>query len=459
MNRKGNSNTTNLRGAGNSSNRIGTIKGSKLSSMNKNIPKPVHEMVSDEQVNQVPSGYEAEGSQNTVNSNIIIITPDSGNLLNNPIKLAKALDNSPFKKAIKDVRTNKRKNLIVLELSDTHTNNKTINDLLKINSLGECKVTCSQPITGDTKLGVIYPVSLDVQPEELLNLIKIRDATDNESTKLIKIERLKKRQGNNTWEDSLSLKLTFSGNALPNAVSIYHSYYRIKPFVGPPLQCYNCQRMGHTAPSCKANTRCLLCGENHNKNECTKREENFKCANCSGNHKANSINCTRYKIAKDIESVRAYNNKTYQEAKLQVLTNTKTNHTNEQTQSFNGKSSYRDALSGNSSQNEEINNIQQQDFSTLNESFFNKLKICIMDVVTTVLSNMKNNQIEDLNLENVVSNSIKTQFQNKRQHQDLSETDSMEEDVLLAPSQPKLNSLGNKKHKGVVDMFGDNVFG
>ena len=73
MNRKGNSNTTNLRGAGNSSNRIGTIKGSKLSSMNKNIPKPVHEMVSDEQVNQVPSGYEAEGSQNTVNSNIIII--------------------------------------------------------------------------------------------------------------------------------------------------------------------------------------------------------------------------------------------------------------------------------------------------------------------------------------------------------------------------------------------------
>ena len=36
-----------------SSNRIGTIKGSKLSSTNKNIPKPVHEKVSDEQINHL----------------------------------------------------------------------------------------------------------------------------------------------------------------------------------------------------------------------------------------------------------------------------------------------------------------------------------------------------------------------------------------------------------------------
>ena len=50
MYRKRNSNATNLRGASNSSNRISTIKGSKLSSMNKNIPKPVHEKVSDEQI-------------------------------------------------------------------------------------------------------------------------------------------------------------------------------------------------------------------------------------------------------------------------------------------------------------------------------------------------------------------------------------------------------------------------
>ena len=36
-----------------------------------------------------------------------------------------------------------------------------------------------------------------------------------------------------------------------------------KPFLGLPvlpLQCYNCQRMGHTATSCKAKIRCLLCG-------------------------------------------------------------------------------------------------------------------------------------------------------------------------------------------------------
>ena len=162
---------------------------------------------------------------------------------------------------------------------------------------------------------------MDVEPEELLNLIRIRDTTDNESTKVIKIKRL-----GNTWEDSLSLKITFSGNAMSNAVNIYHSY-KIKPFVEPPQQCYNYQIMGHTVLSSKANTRYLLYGENHNLKECSKREEDFKHAICSGNHKDNFINCTRYKIGKNVETVSANNDTTYQEAKLQVLI--KTNHTME----------------------------------------------------------------------------------------------------------------------------------
>ena len=80
----------------------------------------------------------------------------------------------------RQVCTNKRKSIIVLELSDIHSNHKTINDLLEINSLGDLQSTFYTIITGDTKLGLIYPVSLDVEPEELLNLMKI--------------ERLKKRQ-------------------------------------------------------------------------------------------------------------------------------------------------------------------------------------------------------------------------------------------------------------------------
>ena len=63
----------------------------KLSSINKNVPEIVHEMVSGEQINQVPPGSktDVESSLNTVTCNVII-TPDSGDLLKNPIKLAKA---------------------------------------------------------------------------------------------------------------------------------------------------------------------------------------------------------------------------------------------------------------------------------------------------------------------------------------------------------------------------------
>ena len=73
---KGASNSSN-KGASNSSNRGGSIRGS--SATHKNIPNPVHEKFSNEQINQVLSGFEVEGSLNIANI-IIIITPDLGDL-------------------------------------------------------------------------------------------------------------------------------------------------------------------------------------------------------------------------------------------------------------------------------------------------------------------------------------------------------------------------------------------
>ena len=42
--------------------------------------------------------------------------------------------------------------------------------------------------------------------------------------------RLQKKIGIQ-WEDSESVKVTFAGSKLPRAVTVYNSYFKVKPYV------------------------------------------------------------------------------------------------------------------------------------------------------------------------------------------------------------------------------------
>lgn len=67
-----------------------------------------------------------------------------------------------------------------------------------------------------------------------------------------------------------------------------------------PVQCYRCQRFGHTSRYCTVNPRCLKCGLNHATAVCTKlRATEPKCPNCSQAHTANYRGCSYYKAARD----------------------------------------------------------------------------------------------------------------------------------------------------------------
>ena len=90
---------------------------------------------------------------------------------------------------------------------------------------------------------------------------------------------MKKKFENGEWKDSLSIKLTFEAPELPKKVSVEHSIYAVRPYNQQPLQCYKCQRIGHTASSCRARMRCLRCGDNHNHKDCPISNENiiYKC--------------------------------------------------------------------------------------------------------------------------------------------------------------------------------------
>ena len=208
---------------------------------------------------------------------IIIIKPEDPKYLNNPVKIAKAIKNSPFSK-YDLININKRKNLIAVTVNDTKD---TIARLVEVTLLGTIPVKCLNKLERALpahRIGVIHPVSTDLSTEDIKPLIKPKVSSLFEiEPQILSVERLTKKIGLN-YKDTASIKVTFEGSVLPPAVTILHSNYKVKPFVSPPLQCYNCQRMGHTAKTCKSQVRCMLCAGPHKKNECTVSDETeYKC--------------------------------------------------------------------------------------------------------------------------------------------------------------------------------------
>ena len=77
--------------------------------------------------------------------------------------------------------------------------------------------------------------------------------------------------------------------------------------VRPPKRCFTCQRLGHSAISCKRKIVCPICAESHAPNQCEIQDkEKFKSAFCKENHRATSNTCKYYKealkLANDVQS-------------------------------------------------------------------------------------------------------------------------------------------------------------
>lgn len=55
-------------------------------------------------------------------------------------------------------------------------------------------------------------------------------------------------------------------------------------------QCFRCQRFDHSSKHCNLKYRCVICGEEHDAKDCTKRVKP-KCVNCGETHVASYRNC------------------------------------------------------------------------------------------------------------------------------------------------------------------------
>ena len=60
------------------------------------------------------------------------------------------------------------------------------------------------------------------------------------------------------------------------------------------MQCFNCQKFGHSARECTNAIKCLRCSQDHSVKECTVAKEIAKCSNCGGAHATVYRGCPAY---------------------------------------------------------------------------------------------------------------------------------------------------------------------
>ena len=274
--------------------------------------KPVYTLPKQHKNVNIPTNHTLSSNNKGTVVLIKVETEHQRELLSNPQKINNILTVSDFNTIdIKDIRINHRRGLIAVEARQALLEYQ-IKKLTAIKMLGQYKVCCYQPNTDILSYGVIGRIS------QHMNLEQLKFDIDTFSDIEIRsVERLKKRE-NKEWIDSPSIKITFVSSNCPEYVSLYHVRYKVRSFVPDIMQCYRCQRLGHTFKSCTAKyPRCVHCSGPHKKDDC---ETLIKtCANCHENHSAYSNSCRYIKEARTVEQIRAKQNIDYTTARNELI--------------------------------------------------------------------------------------------------------------------------------------------
>ena len=154
-------------------------------------------------------------------------------------------------------------------------------------SLLACKIFMNHPVSAaladrlNTVTGSVRSDALsDLTNEELLQELADQG--------VCRVERLPSRQLG--WGPNPTVRLTFQGASLPQAVRCGYLVVPVTPWVPAPPQCKNCWDKGrHTARNCRRrNPICGQCGGNHPTQGC---QEPPHCINCGGPHPAWTRSC------------------------------------------------------------------------------------------------------------------------------------------------------------------------
>ncbi|GBM19033.1 hypothetical protein AVEN_145597-1 [Araneus ventricosus] len=193
-------------------------------------------------------------------------------------------------------------------------NSKQAENLMKLDKIGNIKVKASPHHTLNYSKGVISESEFQRDLEEdLLECLKDQNA--------IAVKRITIKRNGQTFPTK-HLILTFNNPTLPKSVKIAYINCPVKPYIPDPIRCFKCQKFGHTITACRGNKEnCARCSlPDHNSQTC--KSTTPKCFNCSGEHPSFSRSCPRYKLEKEIQTIKITKKISFQEARKIVLDRT-----------------------------------------------------------------------------------------------------------------------------------------
>ncbi|OXU18782.1 hypothetical protein TSAR_005381, partial [Trichomalopsis sarcophagae] len=165
--------------------------------------------------------------------------------------------------------------------------------------------------------GIVFGVPANISVEKIVQSCNTR-------TDIVDITRMMRRNLNANDETNKliatnSILITFSGQTLPSEIVLLNCLSKVRPYVQNPMQCFNCYRFGHTAKTCKGNKICINCGEIDHEDAETCKNASPRCINCNGQHRSNDRSCEMYLKYKEINTLMAYRNLSFLEAKNIVI--------------------------------------------------------------------------------------------------------------------------------------------
>ena len=95
--------------------------------------------------------------------------------------------------------------------------------------------------------GVVYGVFAGLSEKEILENVK--------GGRVSEVLRFRRREG---ADGDPPVLLTFTDSVLPQRVFLGSMAYQVREYIRPPLRCYNCQRFGRVAGSCRGKRKCKM---------------------------------------------------------------------------------------------------------------------------------------------------------------------------------------------------------
>ncbi|XP_055943852.1 uncharacterized protein LOC129975018 [Argiope bruennichi] len=192
------------------------------------------------------------------------------------------------------------------------SNKKQAQQVMKMKAIAHIPVTAASHTSLNFSKGVITCGELfNVPLEEITAELKSQGVTHVRQITIRRDEQL------------LPTKhyiLTFHRPTIPEFIYAGYIKLLVRQYIPNPLRCFKCQRFGHSKISCRGTLTCARCaGKDHDSEQCNAPE---KCVNCGGCHASFSRACERWKIEKQITSIKFKESISYSEARQKVLAQT-----------------------------------------------------------------------------------------------------------------------------------------